>query len=292
MPAIQTDNLTKYYGPAKGIENLNLAVNEGEIFGFIGPNGAGKSTTIRTLLSLIYPTSGSANVLGYDIVKQARELKKHIGYLPADVHYYDDMTGWELLRYSASFYGIKADDYIRQLASRFELDLKRKFSDLSTGNKKKVAVVQSVLHRPRLLILDEPTGGLDPLMQSVFFDLVREVNAAGTTVFFSSHILSEVQRLCQRVAVVKDGQVIAVEEIHELLGRQLKHIIVRFAQQPAKTEFNLQGIENLNILDAIARFSYSGSMSSLLGWLQGKSVEDLVIEEPALEDVFMHFYNR
>ena len=199
MNVIEVKNLTKTYGKSRGISDVSFNVEQGEIFGFIGPNGAGKSTTIRTLLSLIHPTSGSATIFGKDIVKDAPAIKKDIGYLPSEVFYYDNMRVKDLLKYSASFYKKDCRKRMNELAEIMELDLNRKIDDLSLGNKKKVGIVQGLLHEPKLIILDEPTSGLDPLMQHKFFELLEEENKKGATILFSSHILSEVQRLCDRV---------------------------------------------------------------------------------------------
>ncbi len=199
MSVIEVNHLTKYYGKARGIVDVSFQVEEGEIFGFIGPNGAGKSTTIRLLLSLIHPTSGSATIFGKDCIKYGPELRQDIGYLPSEVFYYERMKVIDLLKYSASFYPKDCTQRMHELAELMELELNRRIEDLSYGNRKKVGIVQGLLHQPKLLFLDEPTAGLDPLMQRKFFQLIREENQRGVTVFFSSHILGEVQRMCNRV---------------------------------------------------------------------------------------------
>ena len=216
MHIIETKDLTKYYGKHRGIENVTFQVQEGEIFGFIGPNGAGKSTTIRTLLSLIHKTSGEATIFGLDCERDSREILKQVGYLPSEVFYYDKMKAIDLLTYSASFYSGDCTNRIRELAWRLELDLNKRVEDMSLGNKKKVGIIQGLLHSPKLIILDEPTSGLDPLMQRTFFDLIREENQRGATVLFSSHILGEVQRMCHRVAIIKDGALVTAGETAEL----------------------------------------------------------------------------
>ena len=192
---IETTGLTKYYGKARGIEDVALQVNEGEIYGFIGPNGAGKSTAIRTLLNLIFPTRGSAKIFGLDCVKDSWAIKQLVGYLPAEVNYYDDMTVADLFSYSARFYGKDCTKRTAELVELFSVDTKKRIDSLSLGNKKKVGIIQALLHKPKLLILDEPTSGLDPLMQKHFHDLLREENQQGTSIFFSSHVLGEVQKL-------------------------------------------------------------------------------------------------
>ena len=226
MSAIEVNNLTKYYGKARGIIDVSFQVDEKEIFGFIGPNGAGKSTTIRLLLSLIYPTSGSATIFGKDCIKYGPELRQEIGYLPSDVFYYEGMKVIDLLKYSASFYQKDCTERIHELSEVMELELHRRIEDLSYGNKKKVGIVQGLLHQPKLLFLDEPTAGLDPLMQRNFFQLIRKENKRGVTVFFSSHILGEVQRMCNRVAIIKEGRIIEIADIHTLQQNNYKKVRV------------------------------------------------------------------
>jgi len=225
IPMIDIDDLSKTYGKARGIDHINLEINEGEIFGFIGPNGAGKSTTIRILMNLIFPSGGSARIMGMDVIKETKRIKTQVGYIPSDANAYSSMNVREFLIYCISFYGIRnGEQRITDLSGLFELDLNRKITDLSLGNRKKVSIIQSLLHNPKLLILDEPTTGLDPLMQSVFFELLRSENQKGMTIFFSSHILGEVQMLCKRVAIIKGGKIIQIEEIDNLRKKQLKRL--------------------------------------------------------------------
>lgn len=293
MNVIETTKLTKYYGSLRGIENLDMAVQEGEIFGFIGPNGAGKSTTIRTLLGLIFPTSGSATVFGKDILTSGPEIRQEVGYLPSEVFYYDDMRVIDLLRYSASFYRTDAkvaEARIRELADRFNLDLKKKIDDLSYGNKKKVGIIQGLAHRPKLIILDEPTGGLDPLVQQEFFHLLREENAAGATVLFSSHILSEVQKLCDRVAIIKDGTIIKVEQIRALLENATKRITVETAGEPDPTQFRLEGVTEIATSNHSVTFLYRGPVNNITRLLAQQDLVDFLVEEPDLEEIFLHYY--
>lgn len=289
---IEIANLTKYYGKARGIVDLNLTIQAGEIFGFIGPNGAGKSTTIRTLLGLIFPTSGSGKIFGMDILKETREIKKQVGYVPAEVGAYPKMNVRELLRYSAGFYASDCGARIEELADALALDLDRKILDLSRGNQKKVAIVQSLIHSPRLLILDEPTGGLDPLMQAKFFDILREENSRGTTIFFSSHTLSEVQNMCRRVGIIKGGRIAAVEDIDSLRKKQLRNIQVEFDRPVTGAEIHCDGMINLQAEGNILSFLYSGNTEALIQGLAGKGVTDLIIEEPSLEEIFMHYYSE
>ena len=291
MYEIETQNLTKFYGKSRGIINLNLQIEKGEIFGFIGPNGAGKSTTIRTILGLIFPSSGSGRIFGKDIIKETKEIKKHIGYMPSEIHYYNKMHVHELLDYSSNFYEVDCKPRTQELAEIFDLDLDRKIIDLSSGNRKKVSILQSLAHRPKLLILDEPTTGLDPLMQAKFFDILREENSKGTTVFFSSHTLSDVQKLCRRVAVIKEGKIIAVEDIESLRKKQLRKIQVEFSHPVESSEIGCAGIIDSQAHDNILDFMYSGNMAALLEAMAGKEIKDLLIEEPTLEEIFMHYYS-
>ncbi len=291
MLEIETQGLTKYYGKARGIIDLDLKIESGEIFGFIGPNGAGKSTTIRTLLGLIFPTSGSGRIFGLDIVKESKEIKRRIGYMPAEVNYYEKMDVHELLRYSARFYDSDSESRIKKLADTFALDLKRKIVDLSRGNKKKVSIVQSLIHRPKLLILDEPTSSLDPLMQATFFDILREENTRGTTIFFSSHTLSEVQNMCRRVGIIKEGKIIAVEDIDTLRKKQLRKIQVEFTHPVDTDAVDCLGVIAPRADKNFLNFMFSGNMNGLLDTLASKDIKDLIIEEPTLEEIFLHYYS-
>lgn len=290
MNVIKTKNLTKYYGKVCGIKDLNLEVKEGEILGFIGPNGAGKSTTVRVLLSLIYPTSGSATIFGKDVVEFGPEIKKDIGYLPSEVFYYDNMKVKDLLNYSASFYKKDCSKRIKELAEILKLDLNKKIDDLSYGNKKKVGIVQGLLHEPKLIILDEPTGGLDPLMQQKFYDLLREENKKGVTIFFSSHVLSEVQKLCDRVAIIKDGELVKVESMKDLASNNYKRFHLTSKKKIDKKTFDIAGIKNLKVLDSGVEFLYKGDINIVNAKILGLDLLDLRIDEPDLEEVFMHYY--
>lgn len=294
MNIIETKKLTKYYGKTLGITDVNLTVKEGEIFGFIGPNGAGKSTTIRTLLGLIHPTSGTATIFGKDITKFGPEINEEIGYLPSEVFYYDDMKVIELLRYSGSFYKKNQADIatrIKYLAEYLDLDLTRKIDDLSYGNKKKVGIIQGLLHEPKLIILDEPTGGLDPLMQQRFFDLLREENKKGATILFSSHILGEVQKLCDRVAIIKDGKIIKTEKISSLIENTHKKFHLETAAIIDRSRFaGLKGISELIITNNTINFLYHGRLNDVTKILASLDLTNLQIEDPDLEEIFMHYY--
>lgn len=288
MNLIDIQSLTKYYGKAKGIESVSFSVKEGEIFGFIGPNGAGKSTTIRTLLGLLHPTSGSATIFGKDITLYGPEIRKDVGYLPSEVFYYEKMKVKELLEYSASFYPGNHKQRIRELATLLELDLNRKIEDLSFGNKKKVGIVQGLLHQPKLIILDEPTSGLDPLMQHKFFQLLKEENQRGATILFSSHILQEVQNLCHRVAIIKDGSIVKIEEVASL--RQNAYKKVKLTGQITEADLSALSIKDLTVWDHSVSFVYQGAVKELLNVLSTCHLTDILIEEPTLEEIFMHYY--
>ena len=292
MNVIEIKNLTKNYGKSRGIIDLSFNVEEGEIFGFIGPNGAGKSTTIRTLLSLIYPTSGSATIFGKDCVEFGPEIKKEIGYLPSEVFYYDKMKVKDLLKYSASFYKKDCTKRINELAEIMDLDLNRKIDDLSYGNKKKVGIVQGLLHEPKLVILDEPTGGLDPLMQQKFFDLLKDENKKGTTVLFSSHILGEVQRLCDRVAIIKEGKLIKLEKISTLKDNNHKKFKIEAKDAINKELFNINGISKFEVEENIVSFLFRGDINVITKKIADLQIQNLWIEEPSLEEIFMHYYAK
>jgi ABC-2 type transport system ATP-binding protein len=289
---IDIRDLSKFYGKSKGIEHVDLQIGEGEIFGFIGPNGAGKSTTIRILLNLIFPTSGSATIMGMDVVKETKNIKRQVGYIPSDASAYSSMDVNEFLIYCNRFYRSDNDtSRIIELSELFELDLSRKINELSMGNRKKVSIVQSLLHNPKILILDEPTTGLDPLIQLRFFELLRLKNEKGMTIFFSSHILNEVQILCKRVAIIKEGKIIKLEDIDSLRKKQLKKVHIEFPDQVNKEILNLHGIENISTVSGkTLSFMYSGDINILLGVLAGRHLANVMIEEPSLEEIFMHYY--
>lgn len=292
MNVIEIKNLTKTYGKARGISDISFNVEQGEIFGFIGPNGAGKSTTIRTLLSLIYPTSGSATIFGKDCVQSGPEIKKEIGYLPSEVFYYDNMKVKDLLKYSASFYKKNCSKRIKELAEIMDLDLNKKIDDLSLGNKKKVGIVQGLLHEPKLIILDEPTSGLDPLMQQNFFELLEEENKKGATILFSSHILNEVQRLCNRVAIIKEGKIVTVEKISTLQENTYKKFKIEAKLKLEPTYFNLTGVNNLEVKNNVASFIFKGNINTVMKKIADIEITNLWIEEPDLEEIFMHYYEK
>ncbi len=289
--AIEITGLSKYYGKARGIENVDLEVQEGEVFGFIGPNGAGKSTTIRILLNLIFPTGGAAKIMGMDVTRETRNIRKIIGYVPSDANAYANMDVNEFLHYCMRFYGNIDKKKLSSVSEMFDMDLTRRIGDLSMGNRKKVAIIQGIIHSPRLLILDEPTTGLDPLMQAKFFDLLRSENQRGMTIFFSSHILSEIQQFCKRVAIIRDGRIVKVEDIETLRRKQLKKINIVFENKEIAGKIDIKGIDTaVSRLDSKITFMYSGTINELLARLATVKIEDMTIEEPSLEEIFMHYY--
>ena len=288
MDAIRTRELTKRYGKARGIERVSLTVEQGEFFGFIGPNGAGKSTTIRTLLGLISPTGGEAKVMNLDIRRDREKILSQIGYLPADAAFYPGMRVRDVLKYSAGLRRKSCGQSAARLCERLQLDTARKVEELSFGNRKKVAIVCALQHDPRLLILDEPTSGLDPLMQKEFFDILRERNGAGTTVFMSSHVLSEIQRNCTRAAIIREGRIIACDSIETLSRTNAK----RVSFQGEATLDALKGVRGLQVTEGSMSFLYSGEMNALLSVLAAGKIRDLSVSEPDLEEIFLHYYEE
>lgn len=289
MNIIETQNLTKFYGKAKGIENVSLEVKEGEIFGFIGPNGAGKSTTIRTMMGLIFPTSGSAKIFGMDCTVDGPKIRQEVGYLPSEVFYYDKMKVIDLLKYTEGFYAKNCTARMLELAEIMELDLKKRIEDLSYGNKKKVGIVQGLLHSPKLIVLDEPTSGLDPLMQKKFFDIIEGENKNGATVFFSSHILAEVQTLCNRVAIIKDGAIIKIDDIKTLREDNYKKVTLR-GMSGNHEHLLIEGVTNVLGGNDDLKFFYKGDINRMTKLIGAENLKDVLIEEPTLEEIFMHYY--
>lgn len=288
MESIKTTKLTKYYGKARGIEGLDLTVTQGEFFGFIGPNGAGKSTTIRTLLGLIAPTSGSAMIFEKDVTKEKESILRDIGYLPSEALFYQGMKVKDILKLYADLRKKDCTAESKLLCERLQLDTARKIDEMSFGNRKKVAIVCALQHRPKLLVLDEPTGGLDPLMQKEFFDILRERNKTGATVFLSSHVLSEIQRNCTRAVIIRDGRIIAQGSVDDLSKTSAKRITVHGSIHLE----NLSGVRDRKDTKDSVSFLYSGDMDSLLRTLSAGQVNDLTITEPDLEEVFLHYYEK
>ena len=286
--AIETANLTKSYGRARGVVDLNLTVPAGEFFGFIGPNGAGKSTTIRTLLGFIAPSSGSARVLGMDIRTNREDILRAVGYLPSEAVFHPGMKVKDVLKLSAGLRGADCATRARQLCERMQLDPARKVEQLSFGNRKKVGIVCALQHDPRLLILDEPTSGLDPLMQREFFRILGELNAAGTTVFLSSHVLSEIQRNCSRAAIIREGRIIACDRVEKLTQTSARRVNIHGAVQLE----GLTGVRDLHADQQGASFLYGGDINALIRTLANQKIHDLTVSEPDLEEIFLHYYEE
>ena len=288
MNAVVTNNLTKYYGKARGIVDVSLTVKEGDFFGFIGPNGAGKSTTIRTLLGLIAPTCGSAEIFGKDIRKHRTELLADIGYLPSETMFYSGMRVKDVLRLSARLRGTDCSEEAGKLCERLELDTSRKIEELSLGNRKKAGIVCALQHRPKLYILDEPTSGLDPLMQREFYSLLQERNEDGATVFLSSHVLSEVQRYCKHAAVIREGRLLACDSVEKLGHTGAKRVTLRgVASAP-----ELEHIRDVKVSAEGVSFLYGGKADRLIKALSSLPITDITIAEPDLEEIFMHYYAK
>lgn len=290
--AIVLNELTKHYGKHRGINNLSFSVNQGEFFGFIGPNGAGKSTTIRTLMGLIRPTGGSASIFDLDCHSKASVIARDVGYLPSENSYYENMKVRELLQYTADLYGMDCKTKMKELADRLNLDLSRKIADLSLGNKKKVGIVSAIMTSPKLIIMDEPTSGLDPLIQQAFYDILKEENSRGATVFFSSHVLSEVQKLCDRVAILKEGQLSGIQSIKELRESGYKKVSLSAKEAIPRDFFDLSGIANYaETADKTSvSFMYNGNITAIIDKLHLLHLDDVLLEEPSLEEIFMHYY--
>ena len=291
--AIETEALTKRYGRHRGIEDISFAVRPGEVFGFLGPNGAGKTTTIRTPLDLIHPTSGSARIFGLDSRRDSVAIRARLGNLPGDFGFGREATGREAVRLLGRLRGIDGSGRARELASRFRADLDRPLGQLSRGNRQKVGLILATFHRPELLILDEPTSGLDPLMQEEFLALVAEERERGAAVFLSSHELDEVQRVCDRVGIVRGGRLIAVERIDELLGKARRRFAVEL-RDPAGLERlrTLPGVADLEIAGSRASFTAAGDLDAVVRELAGHHVVDLEATHPSLEEVFLGYYDE
>lgn len=288
MKIIQTENLTKYYGKARGIIDMNLSVEAGDIFGFIGPNGAGKSTTIRTLLGLISPTSGSARIFEQDILKNHIEILSRIGYMPSEAMFYHGMRVEDVLRLSASLHGKNCLAEAHHLCERFKLDIKKKVEELSLGNRKKVSIVCAFMHQPDLYILDEPTSGLDPLMQKAFFELIHERNRQGATIFLSSHILSEIQHHCKNAAIIREGCLIACNSVEKLTNTKARRITLHGISSPPR----LENMKNISCTENSVSFLYDGNMKVLIAELNQIPITDMTVTEPELEEIFLHYYTK
>lgn len=285
-------DLTKFYGHTRGIEGVNLTIDRGEIFGFLGPNGAGKTTTIRQLMGMLKPTRGMATILGFDTWRDAVEIKRHVGNIPGDVRLYNNLRVNEHLDYIDRFR--PGTDPLREhLIERFDLDTRKKVKSLSSGNRQKVAILLAIMHDPEILILDEPTGGLDPLMQQEFYSLLQTLKERGRTVFLSSHILSEVERVCDRVGIVRDGQLVDTETIEDLKQKKVRHMDVLFRDEADASEFEaLEQVTGVAVRNRHMRITVQGDVDALIKQLALHDVEDLTFTQPSLEDFFMGFYGN
>ena len=286
--AIEIKDLVKTYGAARGVSNISIDVKKGDFYGFIGPNGAGKSTTIRSMLGLIRKNSGSIKILGMDIEKEKVAILKKIGYIPSETMFYPRMSVLEIIKMSADAYKMDCNEKARELCERLKVDTVKRIEDLSLGNRKKVSIVCAIQHSPDLYILDEPTSGLDPLMQKEFFVLLSEANKEGATIFFSSHVLSEIQNYCTNAAIIKEGKIIAVDSVRNLTKTNARKVLLRGVSQVP----NIAGIAGLQLEDGNARFLYQGSIRKLISALNSIELDDVIIEEPSLEEIFMHYYEK
>ena len=288
---IETDDLTKYYGSARGIEGVNLEVQQGEVFGFLGPNGAGKTTTIRLVLDLIRPSRGTARVFSLDARRDATRIQARTGYLPGELTLYDGLTGTEMLQYAANLRGGVDWPFVGELAERLDCDLSRPIRALSTGNKHKVGLIHAFMHRPELLILDEPTSGLDPLVQQEFHRLLDEVRAEGRTVFLSSHILPEVENVCDRVGIIREGQLVTVQQVDALKESALSHLEFHFGAEVSADEFaSLPGVREATAEGTVVRCTVAGPVDAVVKAAARHEVLHLISHEPSLEQVFLAYY--
>lgn len=285
---LEVKNLTKYYGKVLAVDNVSFALEQGDIFGFIGPNGAGKSTTIRSIMNFIQRNAGKVFMNGVELEKDNLELKKEIGYLPSEVYLYEELTVKEMLDYHERFYHEDIHQRRVELVELLKVDETKKIEDLSLGNKKKIGIILALMHGPKLLILDEPTSGLDPIMQQVFFNLLLEEKAKGTTILYSTHILSEISKICNRVGIIKNGHLLKIEDVHEISNKNLYN--VEIVSKDCKAILNELKVEIITEKDTMARFKYQGDSNSLIQKLAQYDIQKVLIEEPTLEDIFLHYY--
>lgn len=290
---IETQGLTVYYGRHRGIKDVNLTVEKGEAFGFLGPNGAGKTTTQRVLLDVLRPTSGKATIFGLDCREQGVALRKRIGYLPGELALYKEMKASQFFKMYEYLRGANGSkEYWRELAKRLDLDISRKIGNFSRGNKQKVGIVAAFMSRPDLLILDEPTGGLDPLVQQTVMEMVREVKADGRTVFFSSHILPEVQAVCDRVGIIRDGQLVATERVEDLFAQRLKRLTMIFAEMPPVGTFDLEGVTEMERNEQSIMLEVRENLPQVLTTAAQYDIQDLETHSISLEEIFLAYYGK
>ncbi len=291
MAVIETEGLTKTFGETVAIEDLSLGIQAGEIFGFLGPNGAGKTTTIRTLLGFISPDSGRGSILGADIEDESalRAARRRIGYLPGELRFSESVTGRAFLEFQGR---LKGEERLAEMTRLFDPPLDRKIRTYSSGNRQMLGLIQTFMHDPDLVIMDEPTSGLDPLKQERLNSFLREEREAGTTVFFSSHVLGEVRRACDRVGIIRDGSLVTVEDIKSLLGKGGKRVRIQTDTPVSADKLALDGVVEFEQVGTVTRFTFTGDYNALLEALQGYTLIDMEIEEPPIEEVFMHFYGE
>lgn len=290
---IRTENLTKFYGKNRGVIDLNLQVYQGEIYGLLGPNGAGKTTTIRTLLDFIRPTRGRATIFGLDTRWDSLHIRKSIGYMLADLALYDNMTCAEFLRYFGHLRGGVEWRFVQELAERLKSDLSQPIRTLSRGNRQKIGLIQALMHRPKVLILDEPSSGLDPLIQREFYDMITEARDEGRTVLLCSHVLPEVERVCDRVGIIREGRLITVENVANLKESVLRRLEIRFAAPVSEDMFTgLPGVSGVHIENNTVYCTVMGTLDPLIKALAGLPVVDLISHQPSLEEVFMTYYGE
>jgi len=290
---IIAEGLTKFYGKSRGVVDLDIEVERGEVFGYLGPNGAGKTTTIRLLLDFIRPTRGQAKIFGNDVNQNSLDIRRHVGYVPGELAMYENMTGKDFLTYFAHLRNGVDWDYVNRLTERLDCSLSQAIKSLSHGNKQKIALIQAFMNKPDLLILDEPTTGLDPLMQREFYRMIEEVKAEGRTVFLSSHVIPEVERICDRVGILREGKLVAVEGVRDLKSRSLKHLEIHFAESVPKEAFvGVSGVRDVMIENGIMHCTVVGSLDAVVKAASAFPVENIITHEPTLEEIFMSFYGQ
>jgi ABC-2 type transport system ATP-binding protein len=285
---IEIKDLVKNYKKARGVSKISLSVKQGDFYGFIGPNGAGKSTTIRSILGLIKKDTGSIQLFGMDIEKEKVNILKRIGYMPSETMFYPRMTVSQIIKMSAEAYPMDCSKKAEELCDRLKVDTTKRIEELSLGNRKKISIVCAMQHKPDLYILDEPTSGLDPLMQKEFFSLLSEANKEGATIFFSSHVLSEIQNYCNNAAIIKEGKLIAVDSVSNLTKTSARKVLLRGISEAPM----IPGIVILHSDSSSVSFMYQGNSKNLISALNDMEVQDVIIEEPSLEEIFMHYYEK
>lgn len=290
---VTTEGLTKFYGKHRGIVDLNVEVERGEVFGYLGPNGAGKTTTIRLLLDFIRPTRGQAKIFGKDVNQSSLDIRRRVGYVPGELAMYDNMTGKDFLTYFAHLRNGVDWKYVDELTERLDCSLSQPIRSLSHGNKQKIALIQALMNKPDLLILDEPTTGLDPFMQREFYHIIEEAKAEGRTVFLSSHVLPEVERVCDRVGILREGKLVAVEGVRDLKSRALRHLEIHFAGSVPKEAFvGVSGVRDVTMENGIMHCTVVGSLDAVIKAASAFPVENIITHEPSLEEIFMSFYGQ